>query len=65
MKKLLALIGILILLTTLYFNKNESELPSKPKFKISKVSEKLHPLAVYDFKNRQIQQKSTNIVKNQ
>ena len=39
MKKILVLIGTLILLTTLYFNKNESEEPSKPKFKVSKVSQ--------------------------
>ena len=35
----MVLIGTLILLTTLYFNKNESEAPSKPKFKVSKVSQ--------------------------
>jgi len=39
MKKFLALIGTLILFTVLYLNKNESEEPSKPKFKISKVSQ--------------------------
>ena len=39
MKKILVLIGTLILLTTLYLNKNESEEPSKPKFKVSKVSQ--------------------------
>ena len=39
MKKILVLIGTLILLTALYLNKNESEEPSKPKFKVSKVSQ--------------------------
>ena len=39
MKKILVLIGTLILLTTLYLNKNESEEPSKPKFKVSKVTQ--------------------------
>ena len=39
MKKFLALIGTLILFTVLYLNKNDSEEPSKPKFKISKVSQ--------------------------
>ena len=39
MKKFLALIGSLILLTALYFNKSESEAPSKPKFKLAKVSQ--------------------------
>ncbi|MEC8957719.1 MAG: efflux RND transporter periplasmic adaptor subunit [Nitrospinota bacterium] len=39
MKKFLALIGTLILFTVLYLNKNESEEPTKPKFKISKVSQ--------------------------
>ncbi|MBC8284216.1 MAG: efflux RND transporter periplasmic adaptor subunit [Nitrospinae bacterium] len=39
MKKTLALIGVLILLTALYFTENESEPPPKPIFKFAEVSQ--------------------------
>jgi len=39
MKKFLVLIVALIIISALYFNKSESEAPSKPKFKFAKVSQ--------------------------
>ena len=39
MKKFLAFIVALIIISALYFNKSETEAPSKPKFKFAKVSQ--------------------------
>ena len=39
MKKFLAFIVALIIISALYFNKSETEAPSKPKFKLAKVSQ--------------------------